>query len=877
MILHSSTLSRQPSTAFVRQITTANSLSTEIDLDVPEDIDDQILSSIFKKDTPKDITPTLYAGSRYDWRSRASSRKNPGGLIDPPLPSKGNTRYSRRIDPVIEDVPNPWHEAVQNYKLRFLDLLKAEEEEERKLINSRLAEWPLDKLQKNGYCLTGLSAFWLDAPQFGKRVAAFTKGPGVTLPYHRFDNGTQILLSRLDPLKEKPQRGSIIRTTETEVRITFDEESDFDFNFIRIDLVNTDIAYKRMYAAIKRLSSDPQVHERESRTTTTEVILEGTYLRDILLSAFATDLEHVPNSLDPQTIDVACDRLPLASESVSAFPPQGLPGAFAADQFIQSWARRYSDSKDPLVVEGDPDLSGLNETQRRAVAMMLGKRVSLVQGPPGTGKTKTIIEAVRLLKVHFQVPQPLLVCTYTNVAVDNLVEGLSGTPIAPLRIGYGAKVKPSLLPFTLEYQFDAHPLKKDVDKLTDDVAKLQEYIIRTQERLKELNPYGPQSYKLTRRIVEMEAGVKRKRGRIWALKMEITRDIISKADVICTTCITAGSSSLRVIDFPVVFLDEASMSTEPASLIPLMKGSRHLALIGDHKQLPPVITSKEAQAGGLSISLFERLIEAKTVPTIMLDKQYRMHPSISRFPSREFYNYSLLDGTMSLDGQVSATLLPPTSSHLEINPETGDRPSVIFLDHSGNEEMKDRSRVNYNEARIVCAIIEDLLMQNPEMTGHDIGIIAPYAAQISLLTRLLKGNKDYRDQLKELVGPVRALQVGNIEVKTVDGFEGREKDVIIFSTVRNNASGHIGFLADRRRMNVGLTRAKRGLFIVGSVGTLKKAEVRTNQSRRPNEEREVWVRYMDWLAQSGAVKLLRGEVLQNILFPGAARTSHHVR
>jgi superfamily I DNA and/or RNA helicase len=100
------------------------------------------------------------------------------------------------------------------------------------------------------------------------------------------------------------------------------------------------------------------------------------------------------------------------------------------------------------------------------------------------------------------------------------------------------------------------------------------------------------------------------------------------------------------------------------------------------------------------------------VPTIMLDKQYRMHPSISRFPSREFYNYSLLDGTV-LDDIVSPTLLPPTSSHLEINPETGHRPSVIFLDHSGNEEKKDRSRVNHNEARIVCAIIEDLLMQNP--------------------------------------------------------------------------------------------------------------------------------------------------------------------
>ena len=105
------------------------------------------------------------------------------------------------------------------------------------------------------------------------------------------------------------------------------------------------------------------------------------------------------------------------------------------------------------------------------------------------------------------------------------------------------------------------------------------------------------------------------------------------------------------------------------------------------------------------------------VPSIMLDLQYRMHPSLSRFPSSEFYNYSLLDGTVNGAGEVSPQLLPPSSSHLAADPETGYRPSMIFLDHAGNEEMKDRSRVNKNEARIVCAVIEDLLMHNPVGRG----------------------------------------------------------------------------------------------------------------------------------------------------------------
>ena len=96
----------------------------------------------------------------------------------------------------------------------------------------------------------------------------------------------------------------------------------------------------------------------------------------------------------------------------------------------------------------------------------------------------------------------------------------------------------------------------------------------------------------------------------------------------------------------------------------------------------------------------------------MLDIQYRMHPDISRFPSAEFYNFSLSDGTVDSAGRVAPFLDPPASSHLTPNPTTGRRPSLIFLDHAGSESMKDRSRVNWNEAHIVCSVVEDLLLHN---------------------------------------------------------------------------------------------------------------------------------------------------------------------
>jgi superfamily I DNA and/or RNA helicase len=213
----------------------------------------------------------------------------------------------------------------------------------------------------------------------------------------------------------------------------------------------------------------------------------------------------------------------------------------------------------------------------------------------------------------------------------------------------------------------------------------------------------------------------------------------------------------------------------------------------------------------------------------MLNTQYRMHPSISAFPSKEFYNTALKNGTVSDTGVVQSNLSPPRSQHLSRRTSklTGQVPSVLFIHHDHWETAHDRSRANFQEMRIAIAILEDLLISNPEMKGKDIGIIAPYVAQIRMLDSILKTDPGWEELFRERLGDLRALQMKEIEVKTVDGFEGREKEVIIFSTVRNNPWGRIGFLADRRRMNVALTRAKRALFVLGSMTTLSKGRCGT--------------------------------------------------
>lgn len=276
----------------------------------------------------------------------------------------------------------------------------------------------------------------------------------------------------------------------------------------------------------------------------------------------------------------------------------------------------------------------------------------------------------------------------------------------------------------------------------------------------------------------------------------------------------------------------------------------------------------------------------------MLDIQYRMHPDISRFPSAEFYDFSLSDGTVDSVGNVAPFLEPPISSHLRTNPATGNRPSLIFLDHGGSESAKDRSRVNWNEAHIVCGIVEDLLLRNKvrildtchvvgvliflfkDLRGSDIGVITPYVAQASLLDRLFNKNEANMERFKRVLGERRIMQLANIEIKSVDGFEGREKEVIIFSTVRNNTRGHIGFLADRRRLNVGLTRAKRGLFIVGSIATLKAGKADEGLANTLSAEMhgktgkgaEAWRRYVKFLSERGLVLELSGGRLQQALY-----------
>ena len=224
------------------------------------------------------------------------------------------------------------------------------------------------------------------------------------------------------------------------------------------------------------------------------------------------------------------------------------------------------------------------------------------------------------------------------------------------------------------------------------------------------------------------------------------------------------------------------------------------------------------------------------VPSVMLDTQYRMHPAIAAFPSRAFYNDELKNGTVSDSGDISPAYSPPETSYLY--DEHGRHRNVMFVDHDFPETLENQSLANYGDAERVADIVVDLLYNNPvsrsltftctfspclavctpeislinhlqSLRGKDIGVIAPYAAQIRLLHQYLYSDPSRAAAMVDILGVERAMEIPDIEIKTVDGFEGREKEVIVFSTVRSNEGNWVGFLADWRRLNVGITRAKR--------------------------------------------------------------------
>ncbi|PRW45131.1 putative helicase MAGATAMA 3 [Chlorella sorokiniana] len=285
-------------------------------------------------------------------------------------------------------------------------------------------------------------------------------------------------------------------------------------------------------------------------------------------------------------------------------------------------------------------------------------------------------------------------------------------------------------------------------------------------------------------------------------KDRLRMSILEEANIVCTTLSFSGSSAFTRLarKFDVVVIDEAAQAVEPSTLVPLAHGgAKQVYLVGDPVQLPATVMSQRALGQGYSESLFKRL-QTAGYPVHMLDTQYRMHPDIREFPSLNFYGGNLKDGP-----SVAQDTKRPWHASRAFQP-------LVFIDVKGTETVPEGSSslVNEREAEMVLQVYRELRHRHPELgTKPSVAVISPYKAQVSLLRRLFKAALG--DEAAKLV-----------DINTIDGFQGREKDVAFFSTVRSQRGNKgIGFVADERRINVGLTRARATLIVVGHVESLQ--------------------------------------------------------
>ncbi|XP_073067096.1 uncharacterized protein [Primulina eburnea] len=426
--------------------------------------------------------------------------------------------------------------------------------------------------------------------------------------------------------------------------------------------------------------------------------------------------------------------------------------------------------------------SNLDSSQKDAISKALSsKDLFLLHGPPGTGKTTTVVE---IILQEVKRGSKILACAASNIAVDNIVERLVPHRVKLVRVGHPAR----LLPQVLESALDAQVLRGDNSALANDIRKEMKLLNGRLLKAKDKN---------TKREIrkELKSLSKEERKR---QQLAVT-DVIKNADVVLTTLTGALSKKLEGFSFDLVIIDEAAQALEIACWIALLKGPRCI-LAGDHLQLPPTIQSVVAEKKGLGRTLFERLADLYGDDVMsMLTVQYRMHELIMNWSSEELYSSKI---------KAHPSVAAHTLYELEdVKKSSSTEPTLLLIDIAGcdMEEKKDEedsSTLNEGEAAVAIAHARRLV--DSGVQAADVGIITPYAAQVVLL-KMLRGNEN---KLKDM------------EVSTVDGFQGREKEAIIISMVRSNSKKEVGFLSDRRRMNVAVTRARRQCCIICDTETV---------------------------------------------------------
>ncbi|AHM62399.1 type III restriction enzyme, res subunit [Flammeovirgaceae bacterium 311] len=455
-----------------------------------------------------------------------------------------------------------------------------------------------------------------------------------------------------------------------------------------------------------------------------------------------------------------------------------------------------------------PEGLNLNEPQQEAMRYALAAEdVAIIHGPPGTGKTTTLVQVIKQV---VQEENQVLVCAPSNAAVDLLADKLTEQDLSVLRIGHPARVNEDNLPYTVDGRMASHPSFKELKRLRRRAEEMRNMAFKYKRS------FGRSEREQRRMLIKESADMK---AQAEQLEYYIMYDVFAKTQVFCATMVGAvGNPLLQEMKFKTLFIDEAGQALEPACWIPIQMAER-VIFAGDHWQLPPTIKSYDAARNGLSETLFEKCI-TRTGTARMLEVQYRMNTQIMEFSSREFYK-----GRLQAAPAVAGWQLLPDEAPFE------------FVDTAGSGfaetlDPESRSLFNEEEARALfkhlTALLERLKASGVATEALEAGVIAPYRAQVKLLTEMLPREAAVREGLP------------NLAINTVDAFQGQERDIMYISLVRSNDVSEIGFLADVRRMNVALTRARKKLVVIGDSATFG--------------SNPFYSRFLDYVQETGAYR-----------------------
>ncbi|XP_071697081.1 probable helicase MAGATAMA 3 [Rutidosis leptorrhynchoides] len=524
----------------------------------------------------------------------------------------------------------------------------------------------------------------------------------------------------------------------------------------------------------------------------------------------------------------------VAMRSISSLPYKDLILS-AADSVQNSEDQAWKISK-PLM---EYIQTSHNSTQLEAIRAGLSRRkFVLIQGPPGTGKTQTILGLLSAI-LH---ATPARIHTIGKISEVKRGPDLQvqdkykhWTKAAPWLTGInsrdaimpedgddgffpttGNELKPEVVNSSRAYRVRVLVCAPSNSALDEIVSRILSTGIRDENdraytpkivRIGLKPHHSVQAVSMDYLVEQKLSGMdfqtadKQKQGGGARDRDTIRASIMDESAIVFSTLSFSGSSLFTKLNrnFDIVVIDEAAQAVEPATLVPLSSGCKQVFLVGDPVQLPATVLSPVAEKFGYSMSLFKRFQKAG-YPVQMLKTQYRMHPEIRSFPSNEFYDGELEDG---LDVKDKTKRLWHKYRCFG--------PFCFFDIHEGNETQPSGSGSweNVDEVDFVLLMYHKLVSNYPELKSSSrLAIISPYRQQLKL----------FRSKFKERFG-MDSEKV--VDINTVDGFQGREKDVAIFSCVRASKENGIGFVADYRRMNVGITRARASVLVVGSADALR--------------------------------------------------------